>query len=485
MSREVNMIGMAIAKGLEEHGQVGATHMGTASTRGIRATSTTRRSSRTSPRSGPRRRSTSTRRRTTTRSTTSRRTCATCGRRASTRARGRPAGGGCATRSTTWRRRRSSVLEFAAKYKDSLLLNRYQAGRDQIARGRKKAPYAYVVPQEQRDPVAAVELLRRLAFGGVRVSQLDRRRDDRRRHRYPAGTWVIPTDQEFAAMAREVLDVQKYPDLRAVSRRPARAPVRRRRLDAAAADGRARRRRRDAADRRRAREDEAARPRCPTPKVEADAVRRGVADRRRAVRQRAGRRLRHRPGAAAIVPPAGASPAAGAALVARSGAEQRVPRDQSRVEGAARPCSSPDGALRRHAACPSAQQDELVKSLALQAERTDGRRARRATDRASGCSSRGPAAWTKAGRAGCSSSTASSTSIAASRRTSSRRSRGKVDVADPCRRCAGAGGGGGRPRRARRRTVARRAARVRRHADGRTICARSSSSSAAAARSSA
>jgi hypothetical protein len=30
MSREVNMIGMAIAKGLEERGQVGATHMGTA-----------------------------------------------------------------------------------------------------------------------------------------------------------------------------------------------------------------------------------------------------------------------------------------------------------------------------------------------------------------------------------------------------------------------------------------------------------------------
>ena len=26
--------------------------------------------------------------------------------------------------------------------------------------------------------------------------------------------WVIPTDQEFAAMAREVLDIQRYPDLR-------------------------------------------------------------------------------------------------------------------------------------------------------------------------------------------------------------------------------------------------------------------------------
>ena len=36
-----------------------------------------------------------------------------------------------------------SVLEFAAKYKDSLLFDRYQAGRDQIALGKKKAPFAY------------------------------------------------------------------------------------------------------------------------------------------------------------------------------------------------------------------------------------------------------------------------------------------------------------------------------------------------------
>src|SRR5262249_6846222 len=62
-------------------------------------------------------------------------------------------------------------------------------------------------------PVAPVELLRRLAFGGVRVYQLsDRASIDGTA--YPAGTWVIPTDQEFAAMAREVLDLQKYPDLR-------------------------------------------------------------------------------------------------------------------------------------------------------------------------------------------------------------------------------------------------------------------------------
>ena len=69
------------------------------------------------------------------------------------------------------------------------------------------------MPQEQRDPVAAVELLRRLAFGGVRVSELTSSATVGT-DTFPAGTWVIPTDQEFAAMAREVLDVQHYPDLR-------------------------------------------------------------------------------------------------------------------------------------------------------------------------------------------------------------------------------------------------------------------------------
>src|SRR4051794_41092980 len=65
-----------------------------------------------------------------------------------------------------------ATIEFAAKYKDSLLMNRYRAGREQIEAGRTKAPYAYIVAQDQRDPVSAVELLRRLAFAGVRVAQL-------------------------------------------------------------------------------------------------------------------------------------------------------------------------------------------------------------------------------------------------------------------------------------------------------------------------
>jgi hypothetical protein len=106
-----------------------------------------------------------------------------------------------------------SVLDYASKYHEELLYNRYQAGRDRIRTYEHEPPYAYLIAQQQHDRVAPVELLRRLAFNGVRVSQLTAAAT----HdgvSYPAGTWVIPMDQEFAGLARELLEPQHYPDLR-------------------------------------------------------------------------------------------------------------------------------------------------------------------------------------------------------------------------------------------------------------------------------
>lgn len=106
-----------------------------------------------------------------------------------------------------------AVLDYAGKYKDNVLFNRYQAGRDTIRKYSQEPPFAYIIPQDQRDPAAPVELLRRLAFNGVRISQLTKPMEVEGMS-YPAGTWVIPMNQEYAELARQVLDVQKYPDLR-------------------------------------------------------------------------------------------------------------------------------------------------------------------------------------------------------------------------------------------------------------------------------
>jgi hypothetical protein len=106
-----------------------------------------------------------------------------------------------------------AVLDYAAKYREDVLYNRYQSGRDQIARYTSGPPYAYVIPQQQRDPMAPVELLRRLALHGIRIAQLEReaRLDGMT---WPRGTWVIPMQQEYAELVRQLFDVQTYPDLR-------------------------------------------------------------------------------------------------------------------------------------------------------------------------------------------------------------------------------------------------------------------------------
>ena len=105
-----------------------------------------------------------------------------------------------------------ATLRYAAKFREEVLYNRYQAGRNTIAQYRKGPPYAYIVPQQQHDQMAPVELLRRLAFLGLNVRQLDRDAayDGTT---YPKGTWVLPMDQEFAQLARELLEAQKYPEL--------------------------------------------------------------------------------------------------------------------------------------------------------------------------------------------------------------------------------------------------------------------------------
>jgi hypothetical protein len=210
ISRTINMIGMAMALGLESRGQSGATHMGTGYDawypgyidylpvfKNVAAFWTETAGSGAAPAE-----------------TTLDRIRQDMRRPQSLYA--SPWLGG------TWRLRDAveymhtaslSVLDFAARYREEVLYNRYQAGRDQIVRGRTEAPYAYVFLERQRDPVAVVELLRRLAFGGVQVYRY-REESTVDGMRVPAGTWVIPADQPFAALAREVLEVQHYPEIR-------------------------------------------------------------------------------------------------------------------------------------------------------------------------------------------------------------------------------------------------------------------------------
>ena len=116
-----------------------------------------------------------------------------------------------------------SVLDVAAKYKHDLLFNRYQAARDVMAQYRSGPPYAFFIGEDQRDPVSAAEMLRRLAFNGIDVKRLASSVTVEG-VTHPAGTWVIPMDQPNANFVRQLFAVQEYPDLREYPEGPPEQP---------------------------------------------------------------------------------------------------------------------------------------------------------------------------------------------------------------------------------------------------------------------
>jgi hypothetical protein len=104
-----------------------------------------------------------------------------------------------------------SVLDLASKNRETLLYNRYQAARDNIAHYRKEGPFAYVISDKQADTPEAGLLAQKMIDNGLNVyaSQAGFTANG---VAYPAGSWVIPMDQPFAGLAQELFERQRYPD---------------------------------------------------------------------------------------------------------------------------------------------------------------------------------------------------------------------------------------------------------------------------------
>jgi len=105
-----------------------------------------------------------------------------------------------------------AVLHTAAVYREKLLFDRYQMGRDVIRRFKKEAPCAWIIPQEQWDPGAAAKLLNNMILMGVEVSKASLE-FTAGGITYPPGTWIIPLDQAFGLYVKSLFEIQKYPEL--------------------------------------------------------------------------------------------------------------------------------------------------------------------------------------------------------------------------------------------------------------------------------
>jgi hypothetical protein len=105
-----------------------------------------------------------------------------------------------------------AVLDTAAKNREELLYDRYRAGRDVIAHFTTDPPYAYIIPREQRDAPTAATLVEKLLIDGIEVHQATHQFSANGSN-YKEGDWVVLMDQPFAALVKELFDIQKYPNL--------------------------------------------------------------------------------------------------------------------------------------------------------------------------------------------------------------------------------------------------------------------------------
>jgi hypothetical protein len=103
------------------------------------------------------------------------------------------------------------ALENVALYRERWLRNFYIVQRRAVSWN--GAPYAFVVPPDQRDIVSAIEMLNILQFGEVEVEQAQSAftADG---VQYPRGSYVIRMAQPFGAFAKTMMEKQVYPDLR-------------------------------------------------------------------------------------------------------------------------------------------------------------------------------------------------------------------------------------------------------------------------------
>ena len=108
-----------------------------------------------------------------------------------------------------------AVLTTASKYREEMLWNRYQAGRDTIARFRREPPFAYVIPAKQHDSGEAAVLAEKVLMNGLEVK---RARDALKigAREFAAGSYVVLMDQPFALLVKDLFEPQVYPELGAL-----------------------------------------------------------------------------------------------------------------------------------------------------------------------------------------------------------------------------------------------------------------------------
>jgi hypothetical protein len=116
-----------------------------------------------------------------------------------------------------------AILDLASSRPDHFLQKAYDLARDSIEKGERGGPFAYIVPKEQWDSSSAIEMLRRLRWGGIRVHRARAEFEVDGKH-YGEGSYVLLASQPFRPYLIDLMEPQQYPKIQEGANGPTKRP---------------------------------------------------------------------------------------------------------------------------------------------------------------------------------------------------------------------------------------------------------------------
>ncbi len=102
-------------------------------------------------------------------------------------------------------------LNLVAKNSDTVLYNFWKKGYNAVRKGQSEAPYAWIIPPEQKDPVETANVLNLLMTQGVEIHQT-KEEVKVKEGTFPQGSYLVKMNQPYRTYAKTLLEVQEFPE---------------------------------------------------------------------------------------------------------------------------------------------------------------------------------------------------------------------------------------------------------------------------------
>lgn len=116
-----------------------------------------------------------------------------------------------------------SLATLSARYREELLQSQIELGEKQIRLGQAGSSFAWLVPEKQRDPERASQMLTILQRAGIEVHRAEKAFSAGGQE-YPAGTRILYAGQPFRPHLKDMMERQIYPTRYEYPGGPAEAP---------------------------------------------------------------------------------------------------------------------------------------------------------------------------------------------------------------------------------------------------------------------